>query len=203
MKKIGIIIRENNDKLTIKKEVSDLIIRNGAIPIGIIPPSLNDEVCNFEELKKIIDICDGFILQGGTSPTKYDIEIVKYIYEKDIPTLGICLGMQTMSLAFNGLIDYIGNNEHSSSLNYVHNITIDPNSKLFSIINSNNIMVNSRHVERISKTDLDIVAISNNIIEAVEDKNKNFFIGVQWHPETIYYDIYQKKLIGAFFKILN
>ena len=49
-------------------------------------------------------------------------------------------------------------------------------------------------------TDLSIVGISNDgIIEAIEDKNKRFFIGVQWHPESmIEYDSIQNKIFKKF-----
>ena len=60
--------------------------------------------------------------------------------------------------------------------------------------------MNSRHHDYIVKTDLDIVAYSfDHIIEAVEDRNKTFFIGVQWHPEDmITYDTVMKELWKSF-----
>ena len=54
-------------------------------------------------------------------------------------------------------------------------------------------MVNSRHNEHIDSVDNFVVsAISEDgIIEAIEDKNKNFVLGIQWHPESMLdYDIY-------------
>ena len=38
----------------------------------------------------------------------------------------------------------------------------------------------------ISSTNLNVCAVSeDNIIEAVEDPNKRFFLGLQWHPESL------------------
>lgn len=55
----------------------------------------------------------------------------------------------------------------------------------------------------IPNTDLDIVAYSEDeIIEAIEDKKKKFFIGVQWHPESLTYDEYSNKLFDFFIKKL-
>ena len=46
-------------------------------------------------------------------------------------------------------------------------------------------MVNSRHKDYVINTGLSIGATCNGIIEEVEDKNKKFFVGVQWHPEDL------------------
>lgn len=183
MKYIGIIGRINNDKITFNKELIDVIDKYNVMPIGIIVNFNNNPSEEFNKIKGLIDMCDFFILQGGNEIFDIDIYIVKYLYSKNIPTLGICLGMQTMSIAFNGNIGSIKN--HNINNKYAHNILINKNSKLYSIIQKENILVNSRHNDYITNTDLKVSA-TNNIIEAVEDENKLFFIGVQWHPESIY-----------------
>lgn len=179
---IGIIGRKNDNKITFNQEVINVIHKYNCIPIGIIVDFDNDPNIEFNKIKNIIDLCNGFILQGGSDYYDIDILITKYLYENNIPTLGICLGMQTMAMTFNGTISETKN--HNSKNKYVHNIKINENSKLFNIIKKNKIFVNSRHNSYIVNTDLDVSA-TNNIIEAIEDKNKKFFIGVQWHPESI------------------
>ncbi len=179
---IGIIGRKNEDKITFNQEVINVIYKYKFIPIGIIVDFNNNPNLEFNKIKNIIDLCDGFILQGGSDYYDIDILITKYLYDKNIPTLGICLGMQTMAMTFNGIMGEISN--HNSKNKYVHEIEINKNSKLYNIIKKNKILVNSRHNSYILNTDLDVSA-TNNIIEAIEDKSKRFFIGVQWHPESI------------------
>ena len=179
---IGIIGRKNDNKITFNQEVINVINKYNCIPIGIIVDFDNEPNIEFNKIKNIIDLCDGFILQGGSDYYDIDILITKYLYENNIPTLGICLGMQTMAMTFNGTMSEINN--HNSKNEYVHDIKINENSKLYNIIKKDKIFVNSRHNSYIVNTDLDISA-TNNIIEAIEDKNKKFFIGVQWHPESI------------------
>ena len=179
---IGIIGRKNDNKITFNQEIINVIHKYNCIPIGIIVDFDNNPNIEFNKIKNIIDLCDGFILQGGSDYYDIDILITKYLYENNIPTLGICLGMQTMAMTFNGTISETKN--HNSKNKYVHNIKINENSKLFNIIKKNKIFVNSRHNSYIVNTDLDVSA-TNNIIEAIEDKNKKFFIGVQWHSESI------------------
>jgi len=53
-------------------------------------------------------------------------------------------------------------------------------------------------------TKLSQVAYSEDgIIEAIEDKNKRFFIGVQWHPESLMEDRYSDKLFSYFIETLG
>ena len=148
-------------------------------------------------------MCDGIILQGGDEKEEYDIDIINYLYKIDKPVLGICLGMQIMGMAFNGTLENISN--HKNKLSYSHSVKIDKKSHLFKILKKEKINVNSRHNSVLKNTNLSIVGISNdNKIEAIEAKDKKFFIGVQWHPENmIDYDFEQSKLFKYFINICS
>lgn len=191
---IGIVSRPmknetDRDVFATYKKVSDAIIKFGGIPIMIIPPTLNNSNQELKESEKkelnhILQLCDGILLQGGDDFYKYDEYIVKKAYEYDLPTLGICLGMQVMSYVFNGKMGHV--KKHLSDEQYVHENNIIKNTKLYNTLNIDNINVNSRHKDYIIETNLKINAISDDgIIEGVEASDKDFFIGVQWHPETM------------------
>ena len=199
-KKIGILVRPNLDRLTINRELSDKIIQYHCIPVGIIPTCDEGHMSPeaFQDMIDMINLCDGIILQGGTDYYDYDIRTVQYLYQRDIPTLGICLGMQTMGCAYGGKLGKIDTQNHYQLVDYVHPVSIGKNSKLYSILKKDVIMVNSRHHEQLLNTDLSVVAASEQIIEAVEDPAKKFFIGVQWHPESIN-DENSEALFRAFF----
>ena len=196
---IGIIGRKNDDKITFNKEIIDVINKYNFIPLGIIVDFKNDSNNEFKKIKPLIDLCSGIILQGGSDYYDIDIIITKYLHKNNIPTLGICLGMQTMAMAFNGIMSDII--DHKSNNLYVHEININKNSKLYKIIKKNKITVNSRHQSYIVSTDLSISSKAN-IIESIEDSNKNFFIGVQWHPETLM-DKNSILLFNSFFSSLK
>ena len=196
---IGIITRaaislENHKTSVIYKEIEEAIINNGAIPIGI---TLNNNY------KNLINLCDGIIFQGGDDFEIYDFEALKYIYGINKPVLGICLGMQLMGVLFNG--NMIDINNHKKTLNYSHEIKIKRNSKLYNIFKTDIIKVNSRHKSIIKNTKLNISGISQDgYIEAIEDTSKKFFIGVQWHPESMLkYDSKQNNLFKQFIKNCN
>ena len=73
-----------------------------------------------------------------------------------------------------------------SFLKYVHYINIVPNTLLFKILKEKRILVNSRHYDCLKWTNLKISAVSDDgIIEAIENEKQKFFLGVQWHPETL------------------
>lgn len=159
---------------------------------------IHDNYNNFDELINDIYSCDGLILPGGDDIYDIELKIVSYLYEKNFPILGICLGMQTMAVSINGKMATLNTLEHKKEDKYVHEIKINKDSKLYEILKKDKIMVNSRHKDYIINTDLLIGAISDdNVIEEVEDKSKKFFIGLQWHPEDLF-DENANKIFNAF-----
>ena len=94
---------------------------------------------------------------------------------------------------------YIDN--HKDKKDYSHYVNIKKNTLLYKIIGKTKIQVNSAHKECLEYTDLTVSAYSN-CIEAIEDTNKKFFIGLQWHPEKmIEYDKLERKIFDYFFKL--
>lgn len=193
---IGIVTRKSKSEdghniSIVYNDIEKCIINNGGMPVGL---TLS------QDYKKIIDLCDGFIFQGGDDFEEYDFQALKYIYDIDKPVLGICLGMQLMGTLFNG--EMIDINNHKKRLYYAHSVILNKNSKIYNIFKKNKINVNSRHKSVLKNTDLKVVGISNDgFIEAIEAVGKKFFIGVQWHPESmINYDMIQNNIFKMFIK---
>lgn len=183
------ITSEGNSVYTLYKSFTDII---PAKVIGIPKQSIDN-------MKEIVNLCDKVIFQGGDNYTNIDIELLRYLYDIDKPTLGICLGMQEMAILFNGELGHINN--HKKNTKYAHGVSIKKGTKLYEILNTNYIITNSSHKDYVTSTNLDISGY-NDCIEAIEDKTKKFFIGVQWHPEKMYnYDTNAKKLIDYFINL--
>lgn len=208
MKTIGIVLREfvtevrNTDVplYGIRRDIISFLRKYDVNVIGIPLISRKNDAEELERVTPIIDMCDGIIFPGGVTCSYLDSDVARYLHEIDKPTFGFCLGMQVMGRAFNGnKLEKIEGASHSSKDKYVHKIKINLNSKLYEILGEEEIEVNSRHNYCIKETGLDIVAYSEDgIVEAIEDKSKKFFIGVQWHPESLPDDENSNKLFDYY-----
>lgn len=201
---IGIVAKhyqKNQKRLEtyIRDEVKQAIFDNGGIAIGILPPNA-DKICAtdnwLDQLTTIekhnfydqIALCDGIILQGGGFVDEYECFIAKYCHDYDIPILGICAGKHIMVRALGGKIGKMESDCHNKEEQYVHSITIDKNSKAYHMIGKEKIDVNSRHMRyTIDSGIARIVAVApDGIDEIIEDRSKTFYLGVQFHPESLY-----------------
>ena len=185
----------------IRSEVKQAIFDNGGIAIGIISP--NDEIqisgddwmkynnhIDKENIIAQIKLCDGIILQGGSANEAYEAFIAKYCYDNDIPCLGICAGQNNIARGLGGTTYRISNPEkhNQPSKDYVHSVYIDTSSKFYNMVNAREIMVNSRHKRTIGECPLlDKVGFcEDGYADIVESKDKTFYIGVRFHPESLY-----------------
>lgn len=203
----------NNIRVPEKYRIA--IINSGGIPFILCPPQVveyQDAIPSqlsklTEEEKEILtrqlDLCNGILIPGGLKRFEYDLFIMDYAIKHDIPVLGVCLGMQIMTM-----IDQDGNYvlnlekvdnhaEYDNSL--VHEVNLLPNSKLYSIVGKDNFMVNSRHrMMVVNPGTFKVCAKSNDVIEGIEREDKKFMVGVQWHPEMMLDDADQMKLFKSF-----
>jgi len=186
---IGIISRKSlsETKKTIDivyKDIYSSILKSGGIPIGIP---------NETDILEYLKICKGIILQGGDDIETYNLNTIKILKERDVPILGICLGMQEM---------FYENNDFDieNHQNTYHKINIVKDTLLSKILNKDYTIVNSRHKSSLHNTSYKISSMSeDNIIESLEDNNKKFFLGLQWHPENIYDVNLDSKMIFDYF----
>lgn len=210
---IGIVgrtnkIKNNKYNIFVNDNHRRAIIKSGGIPISILPTQnvkyekINNKKTNnplTEEEKndiiRVIEKCDGIILQGGYYSYYYDEFIARYCIENDIPILGTCLGMEIMAAVdcntsrIENVFLINSQIKHKQlKAKYVHSINIKKESLLHKIIGQDKIQVNSRHIYSVKNLNkAKIVAESEDgIIEAIEFENKKFAIGVQWHPEDLF-----------------
>ncbi len=225
---IGIVGRpmlndENTTLIGVLESYRKAIIKSGGIPFLILPnqdliykeaiPKDTIDLTNEEknELIEELNLCDGILMPGGDKMFEYDRFICDYALKKDIPLLGICMGMQVLARVCSGSEDNI-NILINSSINhrqvgkdYVHDIIIKKGSRLDSIFSKRTMKVNSRHVMQIPLNDnYEVMAYSEDgVIEAIDIPSK-FAFAVQWHPESmIDYDQDAIKIFDYFIEKIN
>jgi putative glutamine amidotransferase len=175
----------------------------------------------------------GLLLSGGVdlNPARYgavphpgnetpddaldgmEIGLLNEALATDLPVLAICRGMQLFNVAHGGtLIQHLDNvavhqvRGHDPAL-AVHEIAVEPGSRLAAILGEGAHGVNSRHhqaVERVG-AGLRVTARStpDGVIEALERRDRGFALAVQWHPEDqVRRDGTQRKLFEAFAEAL-
>ena len=140
---------------------------------------------------------------GAISPLRdaHELALARLLIDRgDKPVLGICRGFQVLNIALGGdvyqdlLTDRGGdtmNHRQKQPETYVsHAVTLAPGSMLRDISGTEELMVNSLHhqaVNRLGKGFAQTAAAPDGVIEGAELAGHPFFIGVQWHPERLWW----------------
>ncbi|GCE24024.1 gamma-glutamyl-gamma-aminobutyrate hydrolase family protein [Dictyobacter kobayashii] len=187
----------------------------GGVPIII--PIMND----YESLRSLLSRLDGLLLSGGidvhpstykeeaiaaiseTDPAldKLELHLARWAYQEDMPTLGICRGMQLMNVARGGTLYQDLDTGYENGLQHanwhlprnqtIHSVSIDPDSRMYQILGSDEVLVNSLHHQAVKKLGDGVAAsglAEDGIIELLELPERTFMLGTQCHPEELYHD---------------
>jgi putative glutamine amidotransferase len=188
------------------------IQRFGGIAL-LIPP---DEQL---ELKpdRVLDLIDGLILAGGNDidPGTYgaerhpetkdtvlerdgtEVALVRRAWERDIPVLGICRGMQLINVARGGTLiqhlpDDVGHEDHrrvpGSFDGSDHDVRLAPGSLAARAAGEEVHVTKSHHHQGIDVVGEGLEVTGHSVLddlpEAFEAPDRRFVLGVQWHPEA-------------------
>ena len=212
---IGITANYANEDACLRDRYYKQVVDAGGTPF-IIPPVADKHV-----IINTLEHIDALLLTGGgdynplwcneePSPRLHAVNatrdlpellITRLAFNRQIPMLGICRGIQTLAIALDGHVaqDISGNNEgnnkpsikHSQDADrneLTHSITIAPDSHLFNIYKSERIYVNSFHhqaVDNPGKRFRTTATAPDGTIEAIESCEFKPIMGVQWHPEWL------------------
>ena len=200
------------------------IVKAGGIPF-IMPPLADKDV-----IINTLDRVDGLLLTGGgdvnplwvgeePSPSLRSINrerdeaellTVSLAYNRNIPILGICRGIQVLASALGGTVDQdiaeafsashsVNNSgqtqhaliKHSQDADRnepTHTVKISKDTTLYSIYNTEYLAVNSMHHQAVRSGGkrFNVSAIApDGVIEAIESNEFKPIMGVQWHPEWL------------------
>ena len=202
--------------------------RAGGVPVIIPPLSDTDVIIN------TLEHLDGLILSGGADYDPHyageepcpllgtineerdlpELFITQLAYNRQLPILGICRGIQTLAMALGGHVcqdislspnpspkreGSINHSQEEDRNVATHNVFIEKDSTLYNIYRDSGsplplegvrgrLPVNSFHHQAVDETGprFRVIARSDDgIIEAMESTEYKSILGVQWHPECL------------------
>lgn len=142
-----------------------------------------------------------------------ELRLLRAVMDRDKPILGVCRGLQLINVALGGTLYQDINKQvkrdlpiqHFQQNNYeypVHEVNIETDSRLYEIIGTETIRVNSMHHQAIARLAPQLIAAAasgDGLVEAVEIRNLSFGLAVQWHPEFLWQqDENTLKILQAF-----
>lgn len=209
------------DRAFVYTTYTEALRKAGAIPL-IIPPQP-------ENARELVNSLDGLLLAGGfdCDPSVYgeerhescetmdmrrqenDFELAKIAREHDIPTLGICLGLQMLNVAAGGTLIQDITTQYETEIEHVsepedrarHDVMIEASTRLGSILGGREYNVNSSHHQAIRNVGRGLRVTAHapdGIVEGLEDPSHPFYLGVQWHPEDMHSEECASRLFDAF-----
>lgn len=171
----------------------------------VVPPSEDG-------LDETLDALDGVIFSGGgdLDPDLYgadphpetdeplrardaaELRMLEAALARDMPVLAICRGSQVFNVARGGdlvqhLPEQVGHDRHRHEPGAFsdHEVTVAADSRLGTLL-GDRAPVKSHHHQaygRIGEGLSEVAWAEDGVVEALEDPDKRFALGVLWHPE--------------------
>lgn len=172
----------------------------------LLPPSEDG-------VEETLEVLDGIVFSGGADvdPAHYGAEahpetdepqarrdagelaLMKAALARDLPTLAICRGFQLLNVARGGdlvqhLPETVGTDDHKQVPGEfaVHPVEVKEGSRLASIVGDGPAVTSHHHqaLGRVGDGLVESAWAADGTLEAVEDPDLRFAVGVQWHPEA-------------------
>ena len=172
----------------------------------LVPPSEDG-------VEETLQALDGLLFSGGSDldPGLYhqepheetfgiheardraELALLEAALERDMPVLAICRGSQVLNVARGGdlvqhLPEVVGDEKHKHTPGTFadHDVTLEEGTRLGSLL-GDHAPVKSHHHQGIGRIGegLRVAAhAEDGTVEAVEDPDRRFAVGVLWHPEA-------------------
>jgi len=212
---IGITSNYTAGDATLRERYYKQVEAAGGTPM-ILPPLKSEEV-----ILSTLDNIDALLLTGGgdIDPTLIgeepspllgevneerdipELVIARLAFNRQMPILGICRGIQTLAIALEGHVaqDLSLAKEWKSDVGIIHSqqeerevkthsVGILPSTILHDIYGTDELRVNSFHHQVVDDAGPHLVVSATSpdgLKEAVESSEHKSVLGVQWHPEWL------------------
>lgn len=203
-------------KLQLNWNYAQAIAEAGGVPI-LIPPAADPA--------SVIPLIHGWLIPGGddfdaslfgeethpeaslVDPKRTQGELA--IYQSlpvDMPVLGICYGCQFLNVARGGslqqhLPDVLGHDLHRSG--EIQAATVAPGTRLAEATAAQSVVGKTYHHQAVSRLGENLVITARHAdgtVEAIEATDRDWVVGVQWHPERTLEDPATQRLFATFIR---
>jgi putative glutamine amidotransferase len=204
--------------LSVNPDYVRAVARAGATPV-LLPVTTRGGEVDRDALQDQLAAIDGLVLVGGDDmdPARYgqephtsivpldperdayDFALATAAWERGLPILGVCGGMQLLAVASGGSLhqhlpatlgtrhaELVPVHERPELDDLLHEVVVHPGTTLHAILGVDRLETNSRHHQAVDRlgSALRVAAQSRDgVVEAVEASDGRFVLGVQWHPE--------------------
>jgi putative glutamine amidotransferase len=210
--------RNAEGRLTLGARYVECVRRAGGLPLLIPPgePHLEEALAGFDGIL----MCGGpdvdpQLYGGRAHPEVYgldperdasEVALARLVLEQRIPALCICRGLQVLNVAHGGtLVEHLPDEvglavrHNGPERAYVpHEVALEPRSRLAALLGARSIAPASSHHQavRAPAQGFEVAARApDGTIEALEHREHEHLIAVQWHPEyTAHEDALQQRL---------
>ncbi len=214
--RIGITAKSGGSSSPTYRPYAAAVEAAGGEPVWLEPENLAG-VDPHEVLRDL----DGLLLSGGVDldPNHFgatvapeasveidprrdaaELPLARAAWEADLPLLGICRGIQTLTVVAGGsLYQDLGLIGHEPALHQqrrvgkdeqalAHPVHVEPGSRLAQAVGAGEQQVNSFHHQAVREAPDGFIITARSadgVVEGLEDPRRTFTVGVQWHPERM------------------
>ncbi len=171
-----------------------------------------------------LDAVDGVVIGGGDdvgpelyggqlgisarldpARDRFELAVATHALEDNIPVLGICRGAQMLNIALGGTLDQDVWSTFAAARKITtilpkRDVRIEAGSRLEQLCGSEPMKVNALHSQAVQKLGrgLRVSAVDTyGMVQAIERVRDPFALGVQWHPEHLFYAHRQRAIFRA------
>jgi len=146
------------------------------------------------------------VVKAEPGRDEFEMGVVREARMRQLPIFAICRGVQVLNVAYQGSLvqdipaEVRGALPHRLAVpphqpySLAHEVWIDQDTLLWRVMrerlsDADSCEVNSRHhqaVKRLAPGFQVSATAPDGVIEAIEDPNARFCVGVQWHPENFF-----------------
>lgn len=197
--------------VTIRNYYHKQIVAAGGVPVIIPPVADKDVIINTLERLDAIILTGGADynpLWAGEEPSAKlhhinaqrdlpELLITRLAYNRNIPMLGICRGIQTLAMALDGKViqdisetipNTIKHSQDADTCEPTHSVSVAEGSMLHNVYGKDKLYVNSFHHQAVGDCGPKFIVTAkayDGVVEAIESSEYRKIMGVQWHPECM------------------